>query len=244
MSGHPSTPEVPRPESPIPPPLSVLTPHRTPGRCDEPLRLGVLIGGGGRTLLNLDEHIRAGQLDAVIASVIAPRADLPGVQRARDAGLDVTIVDAPTAGMTDAAHAQIHARLLDCGVDLICLAGYMRLFRIGEEFVHRVINIHPALLPSFGGRGMFGMRVHDAVLRHGCKVSGCTVHLVDEVYDRGPIILQRTCPVEEGDDAESLAARVFALECSAYPEAIALFRSGRLAIRGRTVEIRPAAGQH
>jgi len=99
------------------------------------------------------------------------------------------------------------------------------------------MNIHPALLPSFGGQGMYGARVHQAVLDHGCKVSGCTVHFVDGAFDSGPIILQRTCPVLEDDDAKSLAHRVFEQEKLAYPEAISMFAQGRLKIEGRRVRV-------
>ena len=102
------------------------------------------------------------------------------------------------------------------------------------------MNIHPALLPSFGGKGMYGHHVHEAVLAHGCKVSGCTVHFVDNTYDTGPIIVQRTCPVLEGDTPDTLAARVFEQEKLAYPEAIRLFAAGRLQLDGQRVNILPA----
>src|SRR5262249_33961279 len=107
----------------------------------------------------------------------------------------------------------------------------------------RVMNIHPALLPCFGGKGMFGHHVHEAVLAHGCKVSGCTVHFVDADYDAGPIIIQRTCVVAEDDSPETLAARVFEEEKIAYPQAIGLFASGRLKIVGRRVQVSPASAK-
>src|SRR5207237_10203077 len=116
----------------------------------------------------------------------------------------------------------------DANVDLVCCAGWLCLLDIPPKYQGRVMNIHPALLPSFGGKGMYGQRVHQAVMDHGCKVSGCTVHFVDNTYDNGPIILQRTCPVLDDDTADALAHRVFEEEKLAYPEAIQLFAQNHL----------------
>jgi folate-dependent phosphoribosylglycinamide formyltransferase PurN len=127
----------------------------------------------------------------------------------------------------------------DAGADLVCLAGWLCLLDVPDRFLGRAINIHPALLPSFGGKGMYGQKVHRAVIDHGCKVSGCTVHFVDNTYDTGPIILQRTCVVAEGDTPETLAARVFQQEKIGYPEAIRLFQQNRLQIDGRRVTVLP-----
>jgi phosphoribosylglycinamide formyltransferase-1 len=121
--------------------------------------------------------------------------------------------------------------------DLVCLAGWLRLLPIPADFRHKVLNIHPALLPAFGGKGMYGRHVHEAVLAAGVKVSGCTVHFADDTYDTGPILVQKCVPVKEGDDADSLAARVFAAECEAYPEAIELFGAGRVKVEGKRVLI-------
>ncbi|HTW95674.1 MAG TPA: formyltransferase family protein, partial [Tepidisphaeraceae bacterium] len=132
----------------------------------------------------------------------------------------------------------IFSRIEASGAELVCLAGWLSLLKIPMKWSGRVMNIHPALLPSFGGAGMYGKKVHQAVLDHGCKVSGCTVHFVDEAYDAGPIILQRVCPVMEGDTAETLAHRVFEEEKIAYPEAIQLYQEGRLVIEGRVVRIK------
>lgn len=213
-----------------------------PGRKGRDLlRLGFLIGGGGRTLINIADRIDAGVLPAAIELVIALREDLPGVARARERGLEVCIIDPATAGSTEATDIEINRRFAEHRIDLICMAGYLRLFRVAEAFRDRVMNIHPALLPSFGGTGMYRLLVHRAVLERGCKVSGCTVHFVDEQYDHGPIIVQKTCAVHEDDDAESLAARVFALECEAYPEAIALIAAGRVTFDGPRVRLAPPA---
>jgi folate-dependent phosphoribosylglycinamide formyltransferase PurN len=134
---------------------------------------------------------------------------------------------------------QVFSLCDDADVDLICLAGWLCLLDIPPKYQGRIINIHPALLPSFGGKGMYGKRVHQAVIDHGCKISGCTVHLVDATYDTGPIILQRSCPVLENDTADDLAHRVFEQEKIAYPAAIELFRAGRLKVEGRRVRVIP-----
>jgi phosphoribosylglycinamide formyltransferase-1 len=204
-----------------------------PGRV---VRLGVLLSGGGRTLLNLLDEIRAGRLAAEVAIVIASR-DCKGVERARAAGLDVRVVPYREMPDTETYSARL-VELLDAAeVELVCLAGFLSLWHIPERYEGRVMNIHPALLPSFGGKGMYGHRVHEAVLSRGCKVSGCSVHFVTNEYDAGPIVVQRAVKVEEGDTPDSLAARVFEQECKAYPEAIRLFAAGRLRIEGGVVRI-------
>jgi phosphoribosylglycinamide formyltransferase-1 len=118
---------------------------------------------------------------------------------------------------------------------LVCLAGWLHLLPIPDDFRYRVLNIHPSLLPAFGGKGMYGRRVHEAVLNYGAKISGCTVHFADDTYDTGPIILQKCVPVADNDTPETLAARVFAVECEAYPEAIQLVGFGRVQVQGRRV---------
>lgn len=186
------------------------------------LRLAVLISGGGRTLLNIADRITAGALAASIELVISSRREAPGVERAAARGLDVRVVERGDYAGEQAMHDAIDRLLEERPIDLVCMAGYLRWMRVGKSWERRVINIHPALLPEFGGPGMYGLRVHRAVLAAGRTVSGCTVHYVDGIYDHGPIILQRTCPVLPGDDPHTLAARVFLEECIAYPEAIAL----------------------
>ncbi len=179
-----------------------------------PLRLGVLLSGSGRTLQNLLDRIADGSLAARVVVVIADREQAFGLERARKAGI-------PALCARDAA--QIHACLREHGVELVCLAGYLRLFPIPPEYAHAVLNIHPALLPRHGGKGFYGERVHQAVLAAGDAESGCTVHLCDSEYDHGTILVQRRVPVHPGDDAHTLAERVFAAECIAYPEAIRLW---------------------
>jgi phosphoribosylglycinamide formyltransferase-1 len=179
-----------------------------------------MLSGSGRTLLNLVAAIQDGRLAARIELVITSREGL-GVERAREAGLPVVIVPGVIP------EARLRELLREHRIDWVVLAGYLKLVEIPAEYRGRVVNIHPALLPRHGGEGMYGERVHEAVLAAGDAVSGCTVHLCDEAYDRGRVLLQKTCPVLPGDTAETLARRVFALECEAYPEALQKLISGR-----------------
>jgi phosphoribosylglycinamide formyltransferase 1 len=204
-----------------------------------PLKLAVLVSGGGTTLQNLIDAIADGRLDARVSVVIGSRAGLKGLQRAADARLMNFVVERQAIGNVGAFSREVFSLIDDAGVDLVCLAGWLCLLEIPSKYAGRVMNIHPALLPSFGGKGMYGRRVHEAVIAHGCKVSGCTVHFVDATYDNGPIILQRTCPVLDDDTPESLAHRVFEEEKIAYPEAIRLFHEGRLKVEGRRVRVLP-----
>lgn len=203
---------------------------------DRPIRLGVLISGGGTTLRNLHAQIREGTLRAEIPLVIASRKTA-GVDKAAAAGLTCEVIprrEFPTTGEFSNA---VFDRLRETEVDLAVLAGFLCRIDIPHDFEQRVMNIHPALIPAFCGKGMHGHHVHEAVLRRGCKVSGCTVHFCDNEYDHGPIIVQRTVPVLDDDTAETLAARVFEQECIAYPEAIRLFAAGRLTVDGNRVAI-------
>jgi formyltetrahydrofolate-dependent phosphoribosylglycinamide formyltransferase len=189
-----------------------------------PLRLAVLLSGSGRTLENLLEWIAAGRLAATIEIVVSSRGDVRGVELARRASLPVHVLPKSNTPLPIWSNAIFNAcRAVDA--DLVVMAGFLNLVEIPRDFEGRVINIHPALLPAFGGKGCYGMHVHRAVLARGCAVSGCTVHFVDNEYDHGRILLQKTVPVLPDDTAESLAARVFAAECHALPEAITLIAS-------------------
>jgi len=203
------------------------------------LRLGVLISGGGTTLLNILEHIKEGRLNASVALVISSRSTVAGVERARNAGLDVKIIRKKDYPDIDEFSKRIAEDLAAANVDLVIQGGWLCLWKIPARYNNCVMNIHPALLPGFGGKGMWGHHVHEAVLNAGCKVSGCTVHFCTDEYDNGPIIVQRACRVEEGDTAETLAARVFEQECMAYPQAISLFSEGRLLVEKGRVRIKP-----
>ena len=201
------------------------------------LKLGVLASGSGRTLQNFIELISRGLLRARIAVVIGSREGLGALEKAAAAKLPNFVVDRRSFDSVEEFSKQVFSLCDDASVDLICLAGWLCLLDIPERYRGRVMNIHPALLPSFGGKGMYGHHVHQAVIDHGCKVSGCTVHFVDGEYDKGPIILQRVCEVRDDDSADTLAARVFEEEKIAYPQAIRLFAQDRLKIEGRRVRI-------
>jgi len=172
-----------------------------------------MLSGSGRTLLNLLDTIEAGSLCARIVSVIASRPCL-GAERAEKRGLPVTIIPGQIPADT------LEQRLTKERIGWVVLAGYLKFVHVPKTYAGRIVNIHPALLPRHGGPGMFGSRVHRAVLDAGEKESGCTVHLCDNQYDHGPILLQRTCPVLPDDTPDTLAARVFAQECIAYPQAL------------------------
>jgi phosphoribosylglycinamide formyltransferase-1 len=202
-----------------------------------PVRLGVLISGGGTTLMNILEHIETGRLNATVAVVISSRSTVAGVERAKNAGLDVKIVRKKDYANIDKFSKRIEEVLVTAKVELVIQGGWLCLWKIPARYENRVMNIHPALLPSFGGQGMWGHHVHEAVLRSGCKISGCTVHFCTNEYDKGPIIVQRACEAKDSDTPDTLAARVFEQECIAYPQAIRLFADGKLHIQNNIVKI-------
>jgi len=204
-----------------------------------PLRLGILLSGGGTTMINILEHIQQGKLNAEISLVISSRSTVGGVEKAKKAELNVKIIRKKDYNKIEEFSEQIRKELLAAKVELVIQAGWLCLWHIPAEFTNRVMNIHPALLPSFGGQGMWGHNVHKAVLKAGCKISGCTVHFCTNEYDAGAIIVQRSCPVESDDDADILAARVFQQECIAYPEAINLFEQKRISVNRTVVNIKP-----
>ncbi len=204
----------------------------------KPIRLGVLISGGGTTLINILDYIKQGRLNAQVVVVISSRSEVAGVQRARNAGLNVEIVRKKDHGTIDEFSRCIEELLVAAKVDLVIQGGWLCLWKIPARYEYRVMNIHPALLPSFGGQGMWGHHVHEEVLKTGCKISGCTVHFCTNEYDKGPIIVQRACEVKSDDTPDTLAARVFEQECIAYPQAISLFAEGKLSIKDGVVKIR------
>ncbi|MBN2020990.1 MAG: phosphoribosylglycinamide formyltransferase [Sedimentisphaerales bacterium] len=206
----------------------------------KPIRLGVLISGGGTTLINIVGWINRGTLNAEVVVVISSRSSVAGVEKASAAGLNVIIIRTKDHPDIDDFSKSIEQELMAVNVDLVVQGGWLCLWKIPPCYENKVMNIHPALLPSFGGKGMWGHHVHEAVLKAGCKVSGCTVHFCNNEYDSGPIIVQRCCPVKDDDTAETLAARVFEQECIAYPEAIRLFAEGRLTVKEGKVKINPA----
>src|SRR6185437_5422042 len=192
-------------------------------------KLGILLSGRGSNFEAIAESIKAGRLQAEIAIVISNRADAPGLESARRRGLNAKLI--PSKGRVREEHDREVIAALK-GVDLVCLAGYMRL--LSPEFVgafpNRILNIHPSLLPAFPG-----LDAQKQALEYGAQVSGCTVHIVDEHLDHGPIIVQKTVPVLESDDEHTLSARILEQEHVAYPEAIRLMLSGEVAVEGRRI---------
>lgn len=202
-----------------------------------PVRLAVLISAGGTTLQNLLDRIADGRLLARIGLVISSRGDAFGLVRAEQAGVSTAVVERKACGSREEFSARIFDLCRQARSNLVCLAGFLQLLDVPDDFLGRVLNIHPSLIPSFCGKGFYGHHVHEAVLTYGVKVTGCTVHFADNQYDHGPIVLQRTVPVLDDDTLEALAARVYEQECEAYPEAIRLFGENRLRIDGRRVRI-------
>lgn len=203
------------------------------------IRMAVLLSGSGRTLQNFLDLSAAGALDADVVKVIGSLPDAYGLTRAEKVNVPTAVVQRKDYDSKDAFSADITKELDACNPDLVAMAGFMCFYAIPERYKLRVMNIHPALLPAFGGQGFYGERVHRAVLEHGCKVTGCTVHFADNVYDHGPIIVQKPVKIQESNDEHALADRVFEKEKEAYPEAINLFARGRLEVEGRCVNVLP-----
>jgi formyltetrahydrofolate-dependent phosphoribosylglycinamide formyltransferase len=202
-----------------------------------PLRLAVLISGSGRTLKNLLARIAAGALGAEVRLVIASTPAAGGLQYAREADVPMAVIERKQYASQDEFSRGIFDRCRTAGVDVVVLAGFLKRLTVPEDFADRVLNIHPALVPAFCGQGFYGHHVHEAVLAYGAKLSGCTVHFVDNEYDHGPVILQRAVPVLDDDTPDTLAARVFEAETEAYPAALQLLAEGRVRIEGRRVRI-------
>lgn len=202
-----------------------------------PGKLAVLLSGSGTTLQNLIDRINQGRLDAEISCVIGSRADAYGLERARSHGIPTAVFVRKHFPDTAAFSAAIWNEVRAHEVDLVVLAGFMCLLDIPKDFSNRIMNVHPALIPAFCGKGMYGHHVYEAVLEYGVKVTGATVHFVDAQYDHGRIILQESVPVLDTDTPDTLAERVQAKERELYPRAIQLFLEKRLRIDGRRVAI-------
>ncbi|QJW96685.1 phosphoribosylglycinamide formyltransferase [Frigoriglobus tundricola] len=200
-----------------------------------PIRLVALVSGGGTTLQNLIDRAAAGTLPAGIAGVVSSRADAFAVTRAARAGLPASVVPKAQGRREPGFADRVWDAVRAYAPDLVCFAGWLHLLPIPADFRHKVLNIHPSLLPAFGGKGMYGHHVHEAVLAYGAKVSGCTVHFADDTYDTGPILVQKCVPVRADDTPDTLADRVFEAECEAYPEAIRAIAEGRVTVQGRRV---------
>lgn len=208
-----------------------ITKSQIENRRSQLARLGILLSGRGSNFLAIADSVQAGRIEAQIAIVISNRAEAPGLEAARQHGLKALLI--PSKGRVREEHdREVVAALRNEGVDLVCLAGYMRL--LSPEFVrafpNRILNIHPALLPAFPG-----LEAQKQALEYGVKVSGCTVHIVDEQLDHGPIVVQRTVPVLPSDDEHMLAARILEQEHIAYAEAINIMLAGDFRIEGRRI---------
>lgn len=199
------------------------------------LPIAVLISGGGTTLKNLLERQTAGELPISTRLVVSSKAGAAGLDYARQAGIPTHTVSRRQCASAHEHCQQVFALCRQHEVQLVVMGGYLEHLLIPEDFENRVVNIHPSLIPAFSGQGYYGLRVHRAVLDYGVKVSGCTVHFVDNEFDHGPIIAQRVCSVRSDDTAESLQARVFAEECELYPQAIAAIAQGRVQVQDRRV---------
>lgn len=209
---------------------------RDPPIVDPPIRLAICVSGGGTTLQNLIDLIRARRLKANIVQVVASRPRIGAIPKAEAAGIPLALASRTAKNRADFSASVFHP-IRQRAADLVILGGFLALLDIPPDYQGRVINIHPSLIPAFCGKGFHGQAVHQAVLDMGVKVTGCTVHFADATYDTGPIILQKTVPVLDNDTAESLAARVFQAECQALPEAIRLYAEDRLKIEGRRVRV-------
>ncbi|HEY4761259.1 MAG TPA: phosphoribosylglycinamide formyltransferase [Thermoguttaceae bacterium] len=203
-------------------------------------RIAVLISGGGTTLKNLIERISNGKLKATISLVISSSPKAGGLRFAQDAHIPNLVLEYKYFPDQEAFSRELFDHCRTADVDLVVMGGFLKQLTIPADYAHRVVNIHPALIPAFCGHGFYGHRVHEAVLEYGAKVSGCTVHFADNQYDHGPVILQKVVPVLDDDTPEVLAARVFQAECEAYPEAIQLIADGRVQVDGRRVRILPS----
>ena len=202
-----------------------------------PLRVAVLLSGEGTSLENLFEAIDAG-LPARVEVVIASKPGAGGLARAERRGVPARAVPRCEHRDVRAFNDALHAVLDDREIDLVALLGFLSPFEPRERFAGRVINVHPALIPAFSGKGFYGHRVHEAVLEAGVKITGATVHFADDEYDHGPIILQEAVPVRDDDTPDALAARVQAAERRLVPEAIRLIAEGRVTVEGRRVSIK------
>ncbi len=203
------------------------------------IRLGVLVSGGGTNLQSIIDSIQSGYLPASIEVVLSNKKDAYALQRAKEHNIPTFIVlprDFASVRQYDEEMVKI---LKKYNVDLVILAGFIRVLspHFVKAFPNRIMNIHPSLIPSFCGKGFYGKKVHEQVINYGVKITGATVHFVDEGTDTGPIILQKAVQVEDDDTPETLASKVLKEEHKIYPEAIKLFAQGRLMIKGRRVHI-------
>ena len=206
-----------------------------------PIRIAVMVSGQGRgtNMQAIIDACESGKINGKVAIVVGVKDDAPATERARAAGIKTVAVSPKDFETAEEYDSAVFRALSDSEIDLICLAGYMRVLgqNIIDGYRNRIMNVHPALIPAFCGKGMFGHHVHEAAIARGVKYSGATVHFVDEEYDTGPIIAQSIVTIEEMDTPETLAAKVLVQEHKAYADAIALFADGKIEVVGRKVKI-------
>ena len=206
-----------------------------------PPRLAVCVSGSGSTLQNLLDRAADGRLEAEVVLAVASKPGVGSIDRAAKAGVPSVVVERKGKS-AEAFGAAIFGAVRDARADYVVLGGFLALLPIPDDFAHRVVNVHPSLIPAFCGRGFHGEAVHRAVLESGTRITGCTVHLADATYDTGPILLQRPVPVLDDDTPATLADRVTAAERDALPDALALLASGRLVLEGKRVRVVPPSG--
>jgi phosphoribosylglycinamide formyltransferase-1 len=204
-----------------------------------PLRIAVLISGSGRTLKNILDLAAEKRLPVDVRLVASSSAKAGGLEFARAAGIPAEVFDRRRFDSDRTYGDAIFAACRNAGVDYVVMAGFLKLAPVPDDFAGRVVNIHPSLIPAFCGHGMYGHRVHQAVLDAGAKVTGVTIHFVDNEYDNGPIIWQQPVPVFDDDTTDTLAARVFEAEKEAYPHVLRLLAAGRIQLDGRRVRLLP-----
>lgn len=209
----------------------------------EPIKIAVMVSGQGRgtNMQAIIDACKSGKINGSVGLVVGTKDDAPAMERARQEGVKTLAVSPKAYASVQEYDDAVLQALIDNQIDLICLAGYMRLMgqNVIDSYRNRIMNVHPALIPMFFGKGMYGHHVHEAVIERGVKFTGVTVHFVDEEYDTGPIILQAIVPVEENDTPDSLSARVLKHEHDTYTSAIAMFAQNRLFVENRKVKILP-----
>jgi len=201
------------------------------------VRVAVLISGSGRTLKNFIERTASDTLPLEICLVVSSSTKAGGLEHAEQAGIATQVCLRSAAASAEQYGEQVFEACRGVDVDYVLMAGFLKLVPVPADFEGRVLNIHPSLIPAFCGHGMYGHRVHQAVLDYGAKLTGCTVHFVDNQYDAGPIIWQQPVPVFDDDTADTLAARVFEAEKEAYPHVLKLLAAGKILLEGRRVSI-------
>ncbi len=201
------------------------------------LPIAVLISGGGTTLQNLIDCEKRGELPVDFRGVISNRSQVRGIEIAKSAGIETAILPRKKFESDEAYREAVFSQIRSWGVELVVMGGFLQHLLIPDDFMLRTINIHPSLIPSFCGHGFYGQHVHEAAIQYGVKISGCTVHFVDNQFDHGPVIAQRSCPVHSTDDWKSLQQRVFQLECELLPEVLRHFAAGLVKVAGRSVSI-------